>query len=99
MFFCGTEIKNHLLLQEKLNFDDMELNDFINKGKKEELILVIPQGNNRSINHVFTVCNGLIYDSTQQYLMVLLEESIHFICGNCGCRKIYKSRKFYFKIN
>ena len=81
----------------KVNFDDMELKDFINKGEKEELILVIPQGNNGSINHAFTVCDGLIYSSTQQYPMVLLEESIHFICRNCGCKKYIKTGDFILK--
>ena len=51
----------------------MKLNEFIIKANKEELILIIPQGKDRSINHAFILCNGLIYDSTQEYPILFTE--------------------------
>ena len=59
--------------------------------------MVIPQGNDGSINHAVTVGNGMIFDSTQDYPLTITKESFDFICGDCGCCKIYKTKSFMFK--
>ena len=68
--------------------------NFFENATKEDFMLVIPEGKDGSINHAFTVADGYIFDSTQEYPMKLLVESINFICGNCGCEKIFKTRSF-----
>jgi len=56
--------------------------------------VIIPQGNDSSINHVICVIHDLIFDSTQQYALKLCPKSFHWICGELGCFGIYGSQRF-----
>ena len=69
---------------------------FIAKVREYEIIMVIPQGKDGGINHAITVGNGMIFDATQEYPLTISKESLDFICGDCGCNGIYKTRSFTF---
>ena len=60
--------------------------------------LVVPLGNDGSVNHACCVADDLIFDSTQPKAMKLLKESFDFICGPGGCSGVYKACWFQTKV-
>ena len=49
--------------------------------------LVIPLGNDGSVNHAICVVDDLIFDSTQQFALKLCHKSFHWIAGELGSNK------------
>ena len=49
--------------------------------------LVIPLGNDGSVNHSICVVDDLIFDSTQQFALKLCHKSFHWIAGELGSNK------------
>ena len=50
--------------------------------------IVIPLGNDNSLNHAVCVIDDLIFDSTQKVALKLKKESFDWICGEDGVHKI-----------
>ena len=78
-------------------FSNSSVAKFIETEREPNIIMLIPQGNDGSINHAITVGNGMIFDSTQDFPLTITKESFDFICGDCGYCKIYKTKSFMFK--
>ena len=61
--------------------------------------LVMPIGEDGSKSHVVTVVDDLIFDSTQKYALKLTQQSLDWICGECGCSEIGEAVRFCTEIN
>ena len=56
--------------------------------------IVIPCGNDDSVNHAVCVVDDLIFDSTQPYALKLTRQSFDWICGDGGCGSVYLVLRF-----
>ena len=61
--------------------------------------LVVPVGYDGSVSHAITVVDDLIFDSTQERAMKLSQQSLDWICGDCGCRAIDIAVRFRYPKN
>ena len=95
-WYLVTKLKIAKTLPKDNELPGYSVVDFINKVNTHEICMVIPQGNDGSINHAITVGNGMIFDATQDYPLTITRKSLDFNCGDCGCCGIYKTRSFTF---
>ena len=82
--------------KKKKNINKMSIDDLLN-DKTEHPTIVIPLGNDRKVSHAFCVIDDLIFDSTQKFALKLCQDSIDWICGDCGCMDIYVAVRFHEK--
>ena len=57
--------------------------------------IVIPAGNDGSVNHAVCIVDDLVFDSTQNYALKLKKESFDFAVGECGAGGIFGAIRFY----
>ena len=72
----------------------ISIENFIKNNIQCDIMLVIPKGNDGSVNHAVMIANGRIYDSTQEFPLKISKESFDFVYGDCGCQEIYKTKSF-----
>ena len=75
----------------------MKVQEFIKFAGSQDLMMVIPQGNDGSISHAVTITDGMIFDSTQKFPLTMSKLSFDFVCGECGCHQIYMTKSFFIK--
>ena len=71
----------------------MTLQDLL-QNKSPFPTLVIPRGNDMSVNHAICVVDDIIFDSTQPKALWLTRESLDWICGKQGCEGIHMALRF-----
>jgi primase-polymerase (primpol)-like protein len=76
------------------NLKDSSMVELLEAGRKEDLMIVVPKGNALATTHAVAICDGLIFDSTQEFPLELTEDSLNFVCGSTGFEKTYMSRSF-----
>ena len=88
------KIKTIIPVSKEKELAGISLEKFLQNNIQCDIMLVIPKGNDGSVNHAVTIANGRIYDSTQEFPLKISKESFDFVCGDCGCQEIYKTKSF-----
>ena len=76
----------------------MKVQEFIEFAGSQDLMMVIPQGNDGSISHAINITDGMIFDSTQKFPLIMSKLSFDFVCGECGCYQIYMTKVSLLKM-
>jgi hypothetical protein len=70
---------------------------FQEAAKNKQLMIVVPKAKSKSTSHAITICIGLVFDSTQEYPLILTSETLDFVAGSTGFEKVYMTRSFSVK--
>jgi hypothetical protein len=76
------------------NWKDSTIMELLEAANKEQLMIVIPKPNGKSTTHAFTICIGLVFDSTQLYPLHPIPRTFDFVSGSTGFEKTYMTRSF-----
>ena len=96
--YARQNIKGIHCLPKKLNLKNATIESFLEHCEQDTVLtIVIPEGNDGSISHAFAVYDKLIFDSTQEYPLKCCKETVNWICGKDGCKKIFMSQSFVLK--
>ncbi|CAJ1938341.1 unnamed protein product [Cylindrotheca closterium] len=82
------------LEEVKRMLDGISKERTIEKLKQYDLVLFIPKSGDGTNCHAVTYCNGLIFDSTQEYPMHLTERTLEFLTGSVSFVGIWLARAF-----
>ena len=68
--------------------------DVLNQ-KSHHITVVVPLGKDGGVQHVMTILDNHIFDSTQEYAMHLTKKSLDWCCNNSkGYQRVYMAVRF-----
>ena len=71
----------------------MSIDDLVTQESRF-ITLVVPRGEDGSVNHAVCVVDDLVFDSTQEVALKLTAETLDWICGGSGMKEIKEAYRF-----
>jgi hypothetical protein len=72
---------------------DMSIDELVTQESRF-ITLVVPRGEDGSVNHAVCVVDDLVFDSTQEVALKLTTETLDWICGGSGMKEIKEAYRF-----